>query len=78
MNTDSQRIKILRWLSQGHTLTTWQAITKWGCTTASQRVTELKRHWPVKSRMVQRGSARVAEYFIPEAQAVRVRKAIAS
>lgn len=74
MSHDSQRLKILRWLSQGHTLTTWLAIQKWRCTTASQRVTEIKKHWPVQSRKVSDGKSRFTEWWIPAAKAERVRR----
>jgi len=68
---------MLRWLAAGNTLTTWQAWTKWRITTASQRVTELKnQRFPVVARMVRKGRARIAEYYIPAAQAARVRKAL--
>ena len=75
MTHDSQCTKILRWLASGETLTTWQAWSKWRITTASQRVTELKgQKWPIQSRRVKRGKSLVAEYFIPAAQAARVRR----
>ncbi len=77
MTHDSQRIRILRWLAAGNTLTTWQAIKKWGCTTASQRRTELiAQGWPIVSRMIQVGRKRVAEYSIPAAKAALVRKSL--
>ncbi len=77
MKTDSQCSKILRHLAAGKTLTTWQAWSLFRCTTVSQRVTELKaQRWPIKSRIVKCGNARVAQYWISEAQAARARQTL--
>lgn len=70
MTRESQRLAILRWLAQGKTLTTWQAIEKWKCTTASQRVQEIikKDRIHVVSERVKRGKSWVAQYSIPAAR----------
>lgn len=58
--------RILGYLARGKTLTTYQAIAKWGCTTLSQRCTELrKRGHKIRSRMVTtRNGQRVAQQFL--------------
>lgn len=38
----SQRDRILKWLLSGKTITTIQAITKFGCTRLSARIREIK------------------------------------
>lgn len=70
MTSESQRLAILRWLAQGKTLTTWQAIEKWKCTTASQRVREIRKkdRIPVQSDRMKVGRAWVAVYSIPAAR----------
>lgn len=73
MTHDSQRLRILRLLSQGEVLTTYKAFAKLKCTTLSQRCTELrKQNWPVRSRKADDGQH--YEYFMPPAQAARVRR----
>lgn len=58
----SQRLEIQRHLAKGLSITTWQAIEKFHCTTLSQRIREIKRDFPVESKMVKRGGSRVASY----------------
>jgi hypothetical protein len=49
----SQKTKILEHLRAGHPLTPLQALNRFGCLTASQRVGELIREgWPIKSTLV--------------------------
>lgn len=74
MTHESQRLRILRWLASGETLTNWQAIRKWHFSTASQRVTEIRRQFPVNTRRIKLGRALVAEWSIPPAVAARARK----
>jgi hypothetical protein len=65
MNTDSQRIKIQRWLATGANLTPLMALQKFGCMSLSQRIGELRRQrWPILTTMVKRGRSRFASYRI--------------
>ncbi len=64
MNTDSQTLRIQRWLAQGHTLTRLQALRKFSCINLPGRAWDLKRAGcPISKRMVTVGKgSRVAEY----------------
>lgn len=65
MTHDSKRLKILRFLSQGKSLTPLQALRKFGCFSLSQRIGELKRErWPIKSELVKFGGSRVSKYWM--------------
>lgn len=65
MNTDSQRIKIQRWLAAGENITPLMALQKFGCMSLSQRIGELRRQrWPILTTMVKRGRSRFASYRI--------------
>jgi hypothetical protein len=77
MSTTSQRLQILRTLAMGETLTTWSAIRMFGCTTLSQRCTELRKQgWDIKSRMIKVvGGKRVALYSLPRALRARAMRA---
>jgi hypothetical protein len=63
MNTRSQNDRILCYLATGKPLTPLVALQRFGCFRLGARIWELKqqRH-PIKSRLVKRGGARVAEY----------------
>jgi hypothetical protein len=75
MTHDSQRLKILRVLASGETLTTMKAFSKLKCTTLSQRCGDLrKQRIPVQSRMVGNGRNRYCEYWIPAAKAALVKR----
>lgn len=64
----SQASRILGYLATGRTLTVMDAIRKWGCTTLSQRCTELReRGHAIRSRMVVRNGKRVAEQYLKRA-----------
>jgi hypothetical protein len=63
----SQCYELLMAFQRGERLTTMEAFSKYGITTISQRVGELKRKygWPVQSRSKQiRGNTYVAEYWL--------------
>lgn len=63
------RMEILRHLAKGHSLTPLTALNKFGCLSLSQRIGELKRQgWPVASKLVKVGQARVARYWLEGAQ----------
>lgn len=65
MNTDSQRIKIQRWLAAGESITPYMAMRKFRCMSLSQRIGELRRQrWPILTTMVKRGRSRFAQYSI--------------
>jgi hypothetical protein len=69
MNTDSQEIRIQRWLTEGHTLTPLEALHKFGCFRLGARIHALRKLWPIESRMVKTESgAVVAEYWMPKAR----------
>jgi len=58
---------IIKWLKPiGRTLTSWQAINKWGCTRLAARVVEIREMGiQIESRMVTNKSGkRYSEYFI--------------
>jgi hypothetical protein len=64
MKTETQTLKIQRWLAQGHALTPLDALKRFNCFRLGARCWELKQQgWPIQKRMVtvQSGS-RVAEY----------------
>jgi hypothetical protein len=65
----SQCYEILMYLQQGGRLTVGTALRQLGVYALSQRVGELKRKygWPIQSRMVEVGTARVSEYWIDAA-----------
>lgn len=63
LKAGSQAERILAHLTRGHTLTPLQALSRFQCLTLSQRVGELKeRGHRIRSRMVEVGGKRVAEY----------------
>jgi hypothetical protein len=59
----SQKLEIVRHLAKGHRLTPLQALGRFGTLSLSQRIGELRREgWPIRSRLVEVGEKRVAEY----------------
>lgn len=61
----SQKLEIQRALAKGDKLTPLLALNRFGCLSLSQRVGELKREgWPVKSKLIEIGGKRVAQYWI--------------
>lgn len=65
MERVSQKLLVLRHLAQGNTLTTLEAVDRFGCMALSQRCTDLRRDgWPIESRMIETPTGkRIAEYF---------------
>jgi hypothetical protein len=61
---DSQNLRILRHLAKGKTLTTMQAITKFGCTRLAARVAELRKSWPIETKWQSRNGKRWAVYSL--------------
>lgn len=65
MNTDAQKLQIVRHLAKGHTLTKLQALRKFGCWNLGGRIFDLRaERWPIKTRMVTRKDKRIAEYWM--------------
>lgn len=63
----SQCYELLMAFKNGERLTTMEAFKRFGITTISQRVGELKRKygWPIQSRMIEvRPRTYVAEYWL--------------
>lgn len=68
MNQVSQRLAIQRHMAAGKTITPFLAWKLCRCFTLSQRVSEIKRDFTVRSRMVRVGKKLVAEYWMPAAR----------
>lgn len=68
--SDTQEMQILRWLSQGYTLTALEALERFQCMALSQRIGSLKRKgWPiVSSTITTKTNKRIAMYEIPQAR----------
>lgn len=65
----SQELEIQRHLAKGRPLTPLGALKRFGCLRLGARIHELRKRWPIESRMVDVGQGkRVAEYFIPRAK----------
>lgn len=79
MNNTSQRIKLLRHMAKGNSVTGLQAFYLCETLSCSQRMGELKREgWPVDSKLIRVGRKHFKQYFIPEAYAAKVRRALAA
>lgn len=64
-NRGTQHYELLIAMQAGKRLTVAKALTEHGVYALSQRIGELKRMgWPIKSRMIDVGRARVAEYWL--------------
>lgn len=66
-SSESQCQKIHEWLKQGHTLTSIQALTKFGCFRLASRINDLKqRGIAICKRMVKNPETgkHYAEYYI--------------
>lgn len=49
----SHRQLIITYLTQpGRTITSWQAITKWGCTRLASRITEIKKTHSIRTELI--------------------------
>jgi hypothetical protein len=65
MKRTPQKLLVLRELAKGNKLTVLKALRKLRVYALSQRCTELRAEgWPIKSRMVNVGGKRVAEYSL--------------
>lgn len=62
----TQCYELLMALKNGERLTVARALMQYGVYALSQRMGDLRRRygWPVKSRMVDVGTATVAEYYL--------------
>jgi hypothetical protein len=63
---ESQCYRLLEAMKNGERLTVAKALTQYGVYALSQRCGDLRREygWPVQSRMVDVGTARIAEYWL--------------
>jgi hypothetical protein len=66
-HTESQKAMILEYLLTGARFTTLEAIQKFNCLKASNRISELKKQgWKIESVRVDLPSnKRVAQYYMP-------------
>lgn len=63
MKTESQEKQIINHLRQGKTLTALEALNLFNCWSLSQRITRLRRNWPIHTKMITTQSGkRIAEY----------------
>jgi len=59
----SQKQQILKHLKRGKSITALQALNKYGCLRLASRINEIKQEgYTIVSKMVTRGSKRLAEY----------------
>lgn len=64
MTTETQCLRLQRYLSQGHSLTPLSALKRFGVMALSQRMGDLRRaRWPVESEFVDVGGKRVKRYW---------------
>ena len=63
MKPESQETQIINHLRQGKTLTALEALNLFDCWALSQRITRLKRNWPIHTKMITTHSGkRIAKY----------------
>lgn len=64
----SQNTEILKYLKAGNTLTSLEALNRFGCFRLASRITDLKKTHNIKSEMVKVNSGKkVAQYsMVPE------------
>lgn len=61
----SQETQILAWLRAGKSLTSMQALCMFNCWSLSQRMTNLRRNWPIHTEMITTNSGkRIAKYTL--------------
>lgn len=61
----TQELMILRDLRRGHKITPIEALHRYGCFRLGARIYDIKqRGYDVKKIMVERGEARVAQYYL--------------
>ena len=65
MRTDSQNTLIKGWLLNGHSLTTLDALTMFGCFRLSARISNLKdQGMNIMTEMVEVNDKRIAKYYL--------------
>lgn len=65
MKTDSQNALIKGWLLNGHSLTTLDALTMFGCFRLSARISNLKdQGMNIITEMVEVNDKRIAKYYL--------------
>jgi len=65
MRTDSQNALIKGWLLNGHSLTTLDALTMFGCFRLSARISNLKdQGMNITTEMVEVNDKRIAKYYL--------------
>lgn len=65
MKTDSQNALIKGWLLNGHSLTTLDALTMFGCFRLSARISNLKdQGMNIMTEMVEVNDKRIAKYYL--------------
>lgn len=65
MRTDSQNALIKGWLLNGHSLTTLDALTMFGCFRLSARISNLKdQGMNIMTEMVEVNDKRIAKYYL--------------
>ncbi|QTX32863.1 hypothetical protein KAR29_02775 [Aminithiophilus ramosus] len=64
--TKNQRQKVLGWLRDGRSLTSLEALSRFGCLRLASRIAELKKMgFPVEKEMISvESGAHVARYFL--------------
>ena len=65
MRTDSQNALIKGWLLNGHSITTLDALTMFGCFRLSARIANLKdQGMNIMTEMVEVNDKRIAKYYL--------------
>ena len=65
MRTDSQNALIKGWLLNGHSLTTLDALTMFGCFRLSARISNLKdQGMNIMTEMVEVNDKQIAKYYL--------------
>ena len=65
MRTDSQNALIKGWLLNGHSITTLDALTMFGCFRLSARISNLKdQGMNIMTEMVEVNDKRIAKYYL--------------
>ena len=65
MRTDSQNALIKGWLLNGHSLTTLDALTLFGCFRLSARISNLREEgYDIVTEMVEVNDKRIAKYYL--------------
>ncbi len=69
MTTDSQRIRILRFMMKGFIITPLNAFTEFGSLRLSERIREIEAEgWPVERKRVNVRGKRVMSYYLQGAK----------